>query len=803
MVPTRGLPAQTVGYEKLVYATAPLKKAAMLGNYHSLGTEPNQAITAYDFDTNSWTVLDIGGSFRTEHMPEAGHPVGGFAYDPNGQQFLYYCCASGSNQAENVYGMWSFDPIGLTGRSRQTALRPGAIQYHTSTFDVANNVYVLHGGGSFVGTWLYDPATNTFKQVTGTGTPPDPSVNQAAMTYNTADSRVWLFGGQIGAGFSNDLFAYNVSTNKWTKIEPAGGVKPTPRWRSGFAYDSLNNVFMVYGGQDDTRTYNDTWIYEVAANTWTQVATPTAPVTDGVGPFETLAYDSDHNAFMLVMRGPNGYTDGVFRHSAQTWFFRYGGPGPNPGNTLPVVVSSTGGLNRGPQGWAKEPALASSGATTYAAWVETGNAFDTTTNETWFHVVVKRKTGTDGWTQLGSGALALDSEYSGYSESHSPSISIVDGVPWVSWYKWNNSGNVWALWAKSWNGTSWEGGLVGRVGSDPLRAYQGRSQIVDVAGVPHIAFLEVDKRFFPQKTFVYVKYWDGKQWVLKGSALNITPPSQITTATAVSVAADGTSVYVAWTEFTVDALLKNHTPPQVYVARWTGSEWSPSASLNVTPTGWAEDVSLTISGGKPCVAWTERTVSGPAQVFVKAFNGTAWTILGAGPLNRNARAGHAFRPSLADGGAGVLYIGWVEQPEAGQTAQVYVSKWQDKWTAVGESLNVNAMASAQRVGIAVIAGQPAAAWGELKPGALRQIYFRQWDGTSWSTDVPTPAPSLNACDLNRDGIVNSLDVQAATNQTLGTATCTTADIQKNGVCNVIDVQRVIAAVMSGNCNTAP
>jgi hypothetical protein len=61
---------------------------------------------------------------------------------------------------------------------------------------------------------------------------------------------------------------------------------------------------------------------------------------------------------------------------------------------------------------------------------------------------------------------------------------------------------------------------------------------------------------------------------------------------------------------------------------------------------------------------------------------------------------------------------------------------------------------------------------------------------------PPPPPS---CDVNRDGVINSLDVTAAINQALGVAPCGTADLQQNGQCNVVDVQRVINAVMGGAC----
>ena len=63
-----------------------------------------------------------------------------------------------------------------------------------------------------------------------------------------------------------------------------------------------------------------------------------------------------------------------------------------------------------------------------------------------------------------------------------------------------------------------------------------------------------------------------------------------------------------------------------------------------------------------------------------------------------------------------------------------------------------------------------------------------------------PPPSLS-CDINGDGVINSLDVTAAINQALGVTPCGTADLQQNGQCNVVDVQRVINAVLGGSCLT--
>jgi hypothetical protein len=56
----------------------------------------------------------------------------------------------------------------------------------------------------------------------------------------------------------------------------------------------------------------------------------------------------------------------------------------------------------------------------------------------------------------------------------------------------------------------------------------------------------------------------------------------------------------------------------------------------------------------------------------------------------------------------------------------------------------------------------------------------------------------NGCDLNLDGKVDTADVQAAINMSLGVSPCT-ANIAGIKVCNVVVVQRVINASLGGAC----
>ena len=60
-----------------------------------------------------------------------------------------------------------------------------------------------------------------------------------------------------------------------------------------------------------------------------------------------------------------------------------------------------------------------------------------------------------------------------------------------------------------------------------------------------------------------------------------------------------------------------------------------------------------------------------------------------------------------------------------------------------------------------------------------------------------------SCDLNGDGRVNVLDVQLATNQTLGYAACGSADLNGDSRCTIIDVQRIISASLGAACHLGP
>jgi Right handed beta helix region len=74
---------------------------------------------------------------------------------------------------------------------------------------------------------------------------------------------------------------------------------------------------------------------------------------------------------------------------------------------------------------------------------------------------------------------------------------------------------------------------------------------------------------------------------------------------------------------------------------------------------------------------------------------------------------------------------------------------------------------------------------------------------AYEASGPVGLLTFSACDLNQDGVVNSLDVQIAINQTLGISSCTNANLDGSGTCTVVDVQRVINAALGLSCRLGP
>jgi hypothetical protein len=171
---------------------------------------------------------------------------------------------------------------------------PPARYYHSMVYDSARGQVVLFGG--FVSdvygneymlndTWSYDSVANTWTEQHPGGAIPSARVN-FDLVYDSASGRVILFGGRDASACLNDTWSYDPAANTWTELHPTGQL-PLARQGHAMVYDPVTERVILFGGLDDSdRTIlNDTWSYDPAANTWTELQ----PV--GAVPFARFEHD--------------------------------------------------------------------------------------------------------------------------------------------------------------------------------------------------------------------------------------------------------------------------------------------------------------------------------------------------------------------------------------------------------------------------------------------------------------------------------------------------------------------------------
>ena len=131
----------------------------------------------------------------------------------------------------------------------------------------------------------------------------------------------------------------------------------------------------------------------------------------------------------------------------------------------------------------------------------------------------------------------------------------------------------------------------------------------------------------------------------------------------------------------------------------------------------------------------------------------------------------------------------------------YSPSWQNvtSFQTVSDPDGYAAYASA---GISYITGETngQAAWNFMNAN-FTALNTTQNDNPKWAI-LPRTSTAAGSCDLNGDGVVDILDVQASINQALGLNACT-GDLDGNGLCNIVDTQRVINATLGTACRLGP
>jgi hypothetical protein len=173
--------------------------------------------------------------------------------------------------------LWSFDlATNAWTQLQPDGASPVARFGHTATWVDDMGLVVWSGQGRdsfFADLNLYNPAANTWTELSSLGAAPDARYGSCASLG--PDGELWISHGFTAEGRFSDTRSYDFTTGTWTDRTPVGDV-PTERCLHDCFW--ANDRLILYGGQTNgVAALGDIWAYDVATGTWSQGPEPEAP----------------------------------------------------------------------------------------------------------------------------------------------------------------------------------------------------------------------------------------------------------------------------------------------------------------------------------------------------------------------------------------------------------------------------------------------------------------------------------------------------------------------------------------------
>ncbi len=158
-------------------------------------------------------------------------------------------------------------------RWRELAPAPGAVsppaRYDHSLVTDGTHLYLFggHGPDVLADFWTYDIASNTWTEISAFG--PQARYGHNAI-WDSGRNVLVLFGGQDETKFYDDVWEFDPAQSLWTQVRFAGSA-PAARSGAGAAFDQAGHLFITQGFTSQER-FDDTWQYDLAARSWTEVS---------------------------------------------------------------------------------------------------------------------------------------------------------------------------------------------------------------------------------------------------------------------------------------------------------------------------------------------------------------------------------------------------------------------------------------------------------------------------------------------------------------------------------------------------
>ncbi len=210
---------------------------------------------------------------------------------------------------------------------------------------------------------------------------------------------------------------------------------------------------------------------------------------------------------------------------------------------------------------------------------------------------------------------------------------------------------------------------------------------------------------------------------------------------------------------------------QIFVRRWNGSAWvemgpgSASGGGVSNTNGNSDFPALSAdAAGSPVLAWHDNA-DGDNEIYIRRWNGSAWTEMGSGSAARGGisdNRGESSHPALALVG-GDLFVVWDDDSKG--NLEIYGLAWDgSQWNDMGGSATGGGISrndgDSILPSVAALDGRPVVAWGDLS-GGDSEIYARRYNGKRWTNAGKGSAEDGGISD--NDGVSRGVDLVAGPN----------------------------------------
>ena len=302
-----------MGYHGLAYDIESNRIVLVAGQGNGCYS-PKITTSIFDLTTKSWELLETN--------PPVTKGEGPIAYDAQSDRIIKFVGLRPScTTFDGIGETWAYDTNTNTWEEMHPSESPFGLIGARMVYDSESDRMILFGGldakgiGSSVftlipDTWAYDYETNTWENLHPAGSLP-PWDNFHAMSYDVAADRVILWSGSE-VGSENNIGIYDYNTNTWQVKETE--LHPNRYFYNAMVYDPGAGLNIFFGGVNRGEAPgNETWGYDYASNTWTNLSAKNPPSARG---WHAMAYDTAAGVIVLFGGGAsrNQFTD-------ETWVY--------------------------------------------------------------------------------------------------------------------------------------------------------------------------------------------------------------------------------------------------------------------------------------------------------------------------------------------------------------------------------------------------------------------------------------------------------------------------------------------------